>query len=112
MFMIEPVDEIRNFYQLTFVAQSSYPLQQAEHSVKPNKQMELLVLFIIGLLIVILVLPFVALAKANIAKRSVDNLATRFFSFENEVPSLRRHIPPAPEPEAAVAAPKAFGVSS
>jgi len=26
--MIESVDEIRNFYQLTFVVQSSYPLQQ------------------------------------------------------------------------------------
>src|SRR6266487_1311405 len=102
--MIETVDEIRNFYQLTFVAQSSYPLQQAEHSVKPNKQMELLVLFIIGLLIAILVLPFVALAKGNIAKRSVDNLATRLSSLENEVHSLRRHITPAPESEAAVAA--------
>jgi hypothetical protein len=28
MFMIESVDEIRNFYQLTFIVQSSYPLQQ------------------------------------------------------------------------------------
>jgi hypothetical protein len=28
MFMIESVDEIRNFYQLTFIAQSSYPVQQ------------------------------------------------------------------------------------
>jgi len=28
MFMIESVDEIRNFYQLTLVTQSSYPLQQ------------------------------------------------------------------------------------
>src|SRR6266536_1458031 len=102
--MIESVDEIRNFYQLTFAAQSSYPLQQAEHSVKPNKPMELLVLFIIGLLIAILVLPFVALAKGNIAKRSVDNLATRLSSLENEVHSLRRHITPAPESEAAVAA--------
>jgi len=26
--MIESVDEFRNFYQLTFDAQSSYPLQQ------------------------------------------------------------------------------------
>src|SRR6266545_4439487 len=101
--MIESVDEIRNFYQLTFAAQSSYPLQQAEYSVKPNKQMELLVLFIIGLLIAILVLPFVALAKANSAKRGVDNLATRLSSLENEVHSLRRHTTPAPEPEAAVA---------
>jgi len=28
--MIESVDEIRNFYQLTFAAQSSYPLQQSQ----------------------------------------------------------------------------------
>jgi len=27
--MIESVDEIRNFYQLTSAAQSSYPLQQS-----------------------------------------------------------------------------------
>jgi hypothetical protein len=26
--MIENVDEIRNFYQLTFATQSSYPLEQ------------------------------------------------------------------------------------
>jgi len=26
--MIESVDEIRNFYQLPFAAQTSYPLQQ------------------------------------------------------------------------------------
>jgi len=29
MFMIESVDEIRNFYQLTSAAQSSYPLRQS-----------------------------------------------------------------------------------
>jgi len=29
MFMIESVDEIRNFYQLTFAPESSYPLQQS-----------------------------------------------------------------------------------
>src|SRR6266498_4867420 len=101
--MIENVDEIRNFYQLTFAAQSSYLCSKAEYSVKPNKQMELLVLLIIGLLIAILVLPFVALAKANSAKRSVDNLATRLSSLENEVRSLGRHTTPAPEPQAAVA---------
>jgi len=28
MFMIERVDEIRNFYQLTLYGQSSYPLRQ------------------------------------------------------------------------------------
>src|SRR6266478_4795250 len=65
--------------------------------------MELLVLFVIGLLITILVLLFVALAKVNSAKRGVDNLATRLSSLENEVRSLGRHTTPAPEPEAAVA---------
>src|SRR5947208_4305650 len=72
--------------------------------------MELLILFIVGLLIAILVLPFVALAKANSAKRSFDDLATRLSSLENEVRSLGRHTTQGPQPEAAVAAPKAFGV--
>jgi hypothetical protein len=71
--------------------------------------MELLVLLLVGLSIAIVVLPFVTLAKANSAKRSVDNLATRLSSLENEVRSLREHAIPAPEPAAAVA-PKAFGV--
>jgi predicted membrane protein DUF2339 len=65
--------------------------------------MELLVLFIIGLLIAIVVLPFVALAKANSAKRGVDDLATRLSSLENEVRSLGRQPTAAPTPEAAVA---------
>src|SRR6266576_2903651 len=65
--------------------------------------MEFLVLFIMGLLIAILVLPFVALAKVNSAKRGVDNLATRLSSLENEVRNRGRHPTPAPEPEAAVA---------
>ncbi|PYI95438.1 MAG: hypothetical protein DMF00_15985 [Verrucomicrobia bacterium] len=65
MFMIESVDEIRNFYQLTSAAQSSYPLQQSRIFDLRSKQMELLILFTIALLIAILVLPFVALAKAN-----------------------------------------------
>ncbi|HEU5246351.1 MAG TPA: DUF2339 domain-containing protein, partial [Candidatus Udaeobacter sp.] len=72
--------------------------------------MELLVLFGIGLLIAIVVLPFVALAKANSAKRGVDDLATRLSSLENQVRSLGRQPTAAPTPEAAVAAPKAFGV--
>jgi hypothetical protein len=36
--------------------------------------MEFLGLFVIGLLIAIIVLPFVALAKANRAQRGVDDL--------------------------------------
>src|SRR4029450_12236322 len=72
--------------------------------------MELLVLFIIGLLITIVVLPFIALTKVNSAKRIIDGLATRLSSLENEVHSLRRHTGPVPEPEAVVAAPKTFVV--
>src|SRR5436309_13604382 len=102
MFMIESIDEICNFYQLTSAAQSSYPLHQNRIFGK-TKQMEFLVLFIIVLLIAILVLPFVALAKVNSAKRGVDNLATRLSSLENEVRNLRRHTTPTPEPEASVA---------
>ena len=56
--------------------------------------MELLILFIVGLLIAIIVLPFVALAKANSAKRGVDDLVTRLSSLENEVRNLR----PEPSP--------------
>src|SRR5207248_7405758 len=66
--------------------------------------MEFLVPFIIGLLIAILVLPFVALAKANSAKRGVDDLAARLSSLENQVRSARPEVVRAPNPEAAVAA--------
>src|SRR4029450_2311021 len=73
--------------------------------------MELLVLFIIGLLITIVVLPFIALTKVNSAKRIIDGLVTRLSSLENEVHSLRRHTGPVPEPEAVVAAPRTFVAS-
>jgi uncharacterized membrane protein len=66
--------------------------------------MELLVLFSIGLLIAIVVLPFVALAKANSATRGVGDLATRLSALENEVRSLGRHTTAAPIPEAPVTA--------
>ena len=66
--------------------------------------MELLVLFIIGLLIAIIILPFVALAKANSAKRGVDGLVTRLSSLEYEVRNLRPEVVAAPQPEVAVAA--------
>ena len=66
--------------------------------------MELLALFIIGLLIAIIVLPFVALGKANSAKRGVDDLVTRLSSLENEVRNLRPEVVPALQPEVAVAA--------
>ncbi len=66
--------------------------------------MELLILFSIGLLIAICVLPFVALAKANTAKRALDDLAARLSSLENEVRGLERDTVPIPEPQGAVAA--------
>src|SRR6266446_1666499 len=70
--------------------------------------MELLVLLIIGLLIAIGVLPFVALAKANGAKRGVDDLVTRLSSLENEVRNLRPEVVPVLQPEVAVAAMEAI----
>src|SRR5213596_739302 len=66
--------------------------------------MELLILFSIGLLIAICVLPFVALAKANTAKRALDDLAARLSSLENEVRGFERDTVPIPESQAAVAA--------
>ena len=65
--------------------------------------MELLVLLLVGLSIAIVILPFVALVKANSAKRGVDDLATRLSSLENQVRSLGRQPTPVPEPEAAAA---------
>src|SRR5260370_20808063 len=102
MFMIESVDEIRNFYQLTSATQSSYPLRQSPIFGLTHNQMEILIPFIIGLLIAIVVVPFVALAKANSGKRSIDDLATRLSSLEKEVRSLGRDTVPTPKSEAPV----------
>ncbi len=66
--------------------------------------MELLILLSIGLLIAICVLPFVALAKANTAKRALDDLAARLSSLEKEVRGFERDTAPIPESQAAVAA--------
>jgi uncharacterized membrane protein len=63
--------------------------------------MELLILLIVGLLIAICVLPFVALAKANTAKRGLSDLAARLSSLENEVRSLGRDTVLIPKSEAA-----------
>ena len=73
--------------------------------------MEFLVLFIIVLLIAIVVLPFIALAKANSAKRGVDDLITRLSSLEKEVRGLEQHTAPAPEPETAAAVVQAVASS-
>src|SRR3954468_8068198 len=68
--------------------------------------MEFLGFLIFGFLIAILVLPFVALAKAKRAKRGVDDLARRLSSLENELRNLRPHTVSAVQPEAPVAAPE------
>ena len=105
--LIEIVDEIRHFYQFTVAAQSSYPLSQSRSNpAKPQQPMEFLGFLIIGFLIAILVLPFVALAKAKRAKRGVDDLARRLSSLENELRNLRPQTVSAVQPEAPVAAPE------
>src|SRR6266536_370672 len=52
--------------------------------------MELLVLILIGFLILVVVLPFVAMSRASEAKRTVDDLFARLLSLENEVHTLRQ----------------------
>src|SRR5215475_10309442 len=107
MFMIERVDEIRHFYQFIFAAQSRYPLSQNwSDPAKPQQPMESLGILVIGFLIAILVLPFVALAKANRAKRGVDDLTKRLSSLENELRNLRPQTVSAVQPEAPVAVPE------
>src|SRR5258708_6459089 len=71
--------------------------------------MEFLGFLVIGLLIAIIVLPFVALAKAKRAKRAVDDLARRLSSLENELRNLRQQTVSAVQPEAAALAPEAKG---
>src|SRR5438552_11063848 len=107
MFMIERVDEIRHFYQFTVSAQSSYPLSQSRSDpAKPQQSMEFLSFLIIGFVIAILVLPFVALSKANRAKHAVDDLVKRLSSLENELRNLRPQTVSAAQSEVAVAAPQ------
>src|SRR5436190_21204481 len=105
--LIEILDEIRHFYQFTVSAQSSYPLSQSRSNpAKPQQPMEFLGFLVIGFLIAILVLPFVALAKANRAKRGVDDLVKRLSSLENELRDLRPQTVSAVQPEAPVMAPE------
>src|SRR6516164_122214 len=68
--------------------------------------MEFLGFLVIGLVIAILVLPFVALAKANRVKRGVADLARRMASLENELRSLRRQEVSPLQPEAPMTAPE------
>src|SRR6266513_2114414 len=105
--LIESVDEIRHFYQFTVAAQSSYPLSQSRSDpANPQQPMEFLGFLIIGFCIAILILPFVALAKANRAKRGVADLARRLSSLENELRNLRPQAVSPVQPEAPVMAPE------
>jgi hypothetical protein len=61
--------------------------------------MELLILLLIGLLMLILVLPFLAIARASEAKRHVDDLLARLASIENDLRILRRKTPSDAKPE-------------
>src|SRR5262245_26141336 len=107
MFMIERIDEIRHFYQFILAAQSRYPLSRnSSDPAKPQQPMEFLGFLVIGFLIAILVLPFVALAKANRAKRGVDDLVKRLSSLENELRNLRPQTVSAVQPAAPVATPE------
>src|SRR6478752_5864104 len=107
MFMIERVDEISHFYQFTVAAQSRYRLLPSRSDpAKPQQPMEFLGFLIIGFLIAILVLPFVALAKAKRAKRGVDDLARRLSSLENELRNLRPQTISAAQPDAPAVAPE------
>ena len=61
--------------------------------------MELLILLLIGFLILIVVLPFVAIAKANATKRNVDDLLSRLSSIEKDLRTLRQQEGFATKPE-------------
>ncbi|HEU4772372.1 MAG TPA: DUF2339 domain-containing protein, partial [Candidatus Udaeobacter sp.] len=65
--------------------------------------MEFLGFLVIGLVIAILILPFVALAKANRAKRGLDDLVKRLSSLENELHNLRPQMVSSVQQEATVA---------
>ena len=101
MFIIETVDEIRHFYQFTVDAQNSYSVSQRPvYPANPEQPMEFLILLLVGFVIAIVVLPFIALAKANSAKRSVDSLAMRLSSLETEMRNSRGQIVPPIKSEA------------
>src|SRR5215813_5900171 len=68
--------------------------------------MEFLGFLIIGFAIAILVLPFVALAKANRAKRVAQDLVRRVASLENELRNLRPQTVSPVQPEGRVTAPE------
>ena len=68
--------------------------------------MEFLGFLVIGLILAILVLPFVALVKANKVKRVVDDLVKRLTSLENELRNLRPQTVSTVQPEVPGVAPE------
>src|ERR1051325_3490467 len=68
--------------------------------------MEFLGFLVIGFAIAILVLPFVALAKAKRVKRGVADLARRVASLENELRNLRPATVSSVQQETRVTAPE------
>src|SRR5689334_23906405 len=68
--------------------------------------MQFLGFLVIGIVMTILVLPFVALAKADRAKRGVADLARRVASLENELRNLRPQEVSRVQPEATPAVSK------
>ncbi|PYL07666.1 MAG: hypothetical protein DME34_06455 [Verrucomicrobia bacterium] len=66
--------------------------------------MELLILLVLGLLVSLVVLPSVALIRANVAKHSIDDLSARLSSVENQVRGLREREAAATAPQATAAA--------
>jgi len=75
--------------------------------IQPTQQpMEFLGFLVIGFVIAILVLPFVALAKASRARRGVEELAKRLSSLENELRNLRPQTVSTVQPEAPAATPR------
>src|SRR5437868_245659 len=67
--------------------------------------MEFLILILIGFLIAIVVLPSIAIAKANSAKRGLDDLAKRLSSLEKELRNLQAQSISSVKTEAPATAP-------
>src|ERR1051325_5880773 len=57
--------------------------------------MEILILLLFGLLVSVVMLPFVAISKANATKRAINDLAAGVSSLENQMRTLQaRAVPP------------------
>jgi predicted membrane protein DUF2339 len=61
--------------------------------------MEFLILLLIGFLVLILMLPFIAISKTNATKRTVDDLLSRLSSVETDLRTLRQQAGFATKPE-------------